>query len=238
MRIVRLRGIGALVAVLLLVACGGGNSGTIDENVPVSEVLDHASDRLADTQSMRFDLRIDGTTYIDSARTIQLMSARGVMARPDGVDVEFQVRLFGTGTVTIRMITVGDESWTTNLLTGDWETAPEEFGYNPSVLYDHQEGLGPVMSKLDDAAIAGTETVDGREAYHVRATATEALMDPLTAGTMQGERIGVELWIDGETWDLLRIVLKEPTDAGIDDPATWTMHLTDHDAQVTIEPPV
>jgi len=227
----------ALLLALALAACGS-ESADIDERLSAQDVLTNASERMANTQSMRFDLRVEGKTFIDPAKTIQLVSARGVMARPDRVDVEFQARLFGTGTVAIKMITLGDASWTTNLLTGKWETAPEEFGYNPAVLYDNQNGLGPVMGKLEDVEVVGIERVDDRTAYRISGNATEAVMDPLTANTMEGEQIGVELWIDGETWNLLRIVLREPESPDNPDPATWTMHLTDHDKQVSIEPPV
>ena len=225
-------------AALLLVSCG--NETSSDEPagaIPVEDVLANASTRLADTESMHFDMRVDGNTYIDPEKSIQLVSAIGIMARPDKVEVEFQVRLFGTGTVTIKMITLGEHSWTTNLLTGKWETAPEEFGYNPAILYDNQNGLGPVMGKIDDPQLAGTETANGREAYHVTGSAASEVMDPLTAQTMSGDRIGIELWIDTKTWDLLRVVLKEPETPENSDPATWTMNLTDHDKQVSIEPP-
>jgi outer membrane lipoprotein-sorting protein len=225
-------------AALLLVSCG--NETSSDEQataVPVEDVLGNASTRLADTESMHFDMRVKGETYIDAEKSIQLVSAIGTMARPDGVDVEFQVRLFGTGTVTIKMITLGDQSWTTNLLTGKWETAPEEFGYNPAMLYDNQNGLGPVMGKIDDPQLAGTEAVNGRDAYHVIGSASSEVMDPLTANTMSGDRIGIELWIDTKTWDLLRVVLTERETPEKSNPATWTMNLTDHDKQVSIEPP-
>jgi lipoprotein LprG len=226
--------------VLLIVSCGGDSGSAVDDtgDIAVADVLDHASQRMAETESMRFDLRVDGVTYIDPNHTIQLASAKGTMARPGRVDVEFKVRLFGAGTVTIKMITVGDASWTTNLLTGNWETAPEEFGYNPSILYDNQDGLGPVMGKIDNPVLVGTESVNNRDAYHVKGTATEQVMDPLTANTMEGDQIGIELWIDGESWNLLRVVLREPESSPNQEPATWTMNLTDHDQQVSIEPPI
>jgi lipoprotein LprG len=231
----------ALVCVaLLIVSCGGESSSAVDdaEALPVTDVLNNASQRMADTESMRFDLRIDGETFIDPASTIQLVSAIGTMARPDRVDVEFQARVLGAATVTIKMITVGDSSWTTNLLTGNWEDAPAEFGYNPSILYDNQNGLGPVMGKITDPALVDTPAVNGRDAYHIKGTATEEVMDPLTANTMEGDRIGIELWIDAETWNLLRVELREPESADHTEPATWTMNLTDHDQQVSIEPPI
>ncbi len=151
--------------------------------------------------------------------------------------VEFQVRLLGATTVSIRMITVGSESWTTDLITGNWGDAPPEFGYDPSILYDNQDGLGPVMGKLEGAAIARTEEIDGRNAYHVTGTASAAVIGPLTAGTMTGDNVAVELWIDVETADLLRVRVIEPESDAKENPATWDMYLSQFDEAVTIEPP-
>lgn len=207
------------------------------DNPEVNDVLAAASLRLAEVESLHFTLEVDGETYIEESGTIRLESAKGDLARPDKVAVEFQVSLLGAATVSIRMITVGETSWTTDLITGNWGEAPPEFGYNPTIIYDNQNGLGPVMGKLDEPRIEGTEEVDDREAYHVVGTATKEVIAPVTAYTMTGETVGVELWIDIETWNLLRIMLVEPESEEKDDPATWVMDLSAFDEQVTIEPP-
>lgn len=228
-----------LIFVMLAVGCGSSsdNESSGEAEISVHDVLAAASARMAETQSLRFSLDVEGETFVDNAGSIQLVAARGELARPDKVAVDFQVRLFGTGTVTISMITIGTSSWTTDLLTGDWTTAPPEFGYNPSVLYDNQQGLGPVMGRLQDPVLLGREDVDGREVFRVSGTASEATMGPLTSNTVTGEPVGLDLWIDTTTWDLLRVVVTEPESSGKTDPATWTMNLSDHDEQVSIEPP-
>lgn len=234
----RIRFFSALLAlVFVLAGCGGEDSAGLDEDMPVSEILANSSERLAETQSVAFRMQVDGTTYIDDANTLRLLNARGTMARPDRVDVEFQVQIAGATQVSIRMITIGDEHWTTDLVTGRWVQAQDEFGYNPSVLYDNQNGLGPVMNKITDAQLVGIEEVNETQTYHIRGTATEEVIDPLTMGTMSGSEITVEVWIDGETWNLMRVVVSEPTDEGIEDPATWTLNLGEHDEQVSIERP-
>jgi lipoprotein LprG len=227
------------VCSMFVVGCGSSsdNENAGEPNASVDDILAAASTRMAETQSLRFSLDVEGETFIDPAGSIQLVAARGELARPDKVAVDFQVRLFGTGTVTIKMITVGESSWTTDLLTGDWTIAPPEFGYNPSVLYDNQQGLGPVMGRLQNPALQGREDVGGRDVFRVSGTASEATMGPLTSNTMTGEPVGLQLWIDSQTWDLLRVVVTEPESSGKDDPATWTMNLSNHDEQVSIEPP-
>jgi outer membrane lipoprotein-sorting protein len=227
----------ATVLVLLLAACGGDDGDELETDLSVSEILANASERLAGTDSMRFSMEVEGETFIDPTRTMRLLNAKGTMARPDSVDVQFQIEALGTQTVSIRMITIGAESWTTDIVTGRWVTAPAEFGYNPAILYDNQDGLGPVMGKIEQAEIVGTEQIGDREAYHVRGTSPGEVIESLTAGTMDGEQIGVELWVDGETWDLLRVIVREPDDSASEHPATWTMNLSRHDDEATIAPP-
>lgn len=223
--------VGAIAALAVARSASAGDA------PPVDDILADASTRLAAVQSMHFTLSVEGETYIDDAGTILLESAEGDLARPDRVSVEFKVSLFGIGSVSIRMITIGEESWTTDLITGRWGEAPPEFGYNPSVLYDNQDGLGPVMGKLETAGIEGTDDVDDREAWHIAGSAANEVITPLTAGTMTGDPVGIELWIDTETYDLLRVKVIEPESDEKDNPATWELTLTDFDKQVTIEAP-
>ncbi len=208
---------------------------TTDEDA--SAILAQASDRLSDTETMKFELEVDGDSYIDDSDTMRLIAARGDLARPDMVDVEFQVNVLGSQNVSIRMITIGDEAWTTDLLTGKWGPAPEEFGYNPAVLFDNQNGLGPVAGRLQNPTIEGSESVGGRDALKISGTVDEETIDPLTSGVIKGDEIGVTVWIDEENANILRIEIKEPDIEGKDNPATWTMTLTDHDSDIEIEAP-
>lgn len=229
-----------LVLMPFLAACGstGSDPDPTPDSVSVETILASASTRIAETQSMRFGLAVEGDTFIDTTNTILLLAARGQLARPDSVAVDFQVSLFGAGSVSIRMVSIGPVAWTTDLLTGNWGVAPAEFGYNPTVLYDNQNGLGPVMGRIENPELLGTEDVRGRIAQHIRGVATKETIALVTSETMTGSAIAIELWIDAETSDLLRVRLAEPADSGKADPAVWTMDLTDHGKQVSIEPPI
>lgn len=200
-------------------------------------ILARASDRLADTQTVKFELEIDGDSWIDDNHTMRLIAANGDLARPDKVDVEFQVNLLGAQNVSIRMITIGDKSWTTDLLTGKWGPSPPEFGYNPAVLFDNQNGLGPVAGRLRAPTVESSEKVGGREAWKITGTVDETTIEPLTSGVIKGDEIAISLWVDKENDNILRIVLKEPEIEGKEHPATWTMTLTDHDSDIEIEAP-
>jgi hypothetical protein len=226
------------VLLLLLAACGNQDQDNeTSADVPdVSTLLPSAAAAIADVTSLRFTLDVTGTTNVDTAGTIQLLDARGTLARPDKVDVQFQVRVLGAQTVSIRMITIADESWTTDLITGKWGPAPREFGYDPGVLFDTENGLAPVINAIRDPRIVREETIDDVGTWKVEGSIDEATIGPVTGETMQGTVL-LGLWIDKETNRPVRFRLQETDESGKEDPATWTMDLGNFDEPVTIEPP-
>ncbi len=203
----------------------------------VEDILTDAADRLEDSESMAFTMELEGTTYVDEANTIQLLGAEGIMQRPDRVDVTFTALVLGRQQISIRMITIGEEAWITDIVTGKWVTSPPEFGYNPAVLYDDELGLGPVMSRMDDPKLEDSEKIDGHEAWHISATVDGEVTSAMTSGTMRGSNQDLDLWIDKKTNDILRIRIAEPEDEDIEDPAVWTLTLFDHNKDVKIDKP-
>ncbi len=229
-----------LATAVVLAGCGG--DGAASQPSPTAEprpadILTRASQRLADTGTIHFDLGVEGETFIDDARTMRLLEANGDLARPDSVRTSFKLRIV-LATVSIQLITVGDESWSTNILTGAWGPAPEEFGYDPGILFDSQNGIGPVMGRVRDARRADDEELAGRATFHVAGVVDQEVIGPITADTMTGSPVAVDLWIDKQTHDLLRVRLAEPPSEGRAEPATWTLDLSRHGEQVTIEAPV
>ncbi|MGC4192433.1 MAG: LppX_LprAFG lipoprotein [Thermomicrobiales bacterium] len=203
-----------------------------------TSLLKQTSEILAQTQSLHFTLTVDGDTYIDDQDQMRLVKAEGALQRPGKVEVEFQIELFGSGNISIKMITIDGTAYSTDLLTGKWGPAPAEFGYDPALLFDTNGGLGPVVSKLTDAAVTGSEKVDGRDCWKVEGTADKASIDFITDATMIGDSFHATLWIDKENGQLRKVSLAEPADNGKDHPATWTMDLKDYDdSSIDIEAP-
>lgn len=228
------------VALMLLTACGTGTKTSTPTPPPPSPqaILSKASQRLAATQSVHFKLGVQGQTYIDDAHTMQLISAEGDLQRPGKVSVQFKIKILGAPTISIQMITVGGKAWTTDLLSGKWQSAPKEFGYNPSVLFDTNHGLGPVVGGIQNPELLGMETVDGRAVYHIKGTVPATMIGPLTDGTMTGNPIAVDVLVDKDNAELLQATLTEPKQAGKKEPATWTLAISNYDKKVTIEAPV
>lgn len=226
-----------LVLAMLIVTSLSAPHALAEDEPAVDDILDGAAEQLKETDSMGFTMELDGTTYVDEFESIQLLGAEGVMQRPDRVDVTFTAVFLGQQQISIRMITIGEDSWITDIVTGKWVTSPPEFGYNPAVLYDDELGLGPVMGRMIDPEIAGDEQIDGNDAWHITAKVDGDITSAMTSGTLRGSEHSLDLWIDKETNDILQIRISEPTDEDLEDPATWTLILFDHNEDVDIEQP-
>lgn len=230
---------GAALAVAPLAGCGGAPpvAPTAVPALTSEQILARASQQLADTGAVAFALVVEGETFVDPLKTIRLLSATGDLQRPDRVATEFRAEVADRA-ITLQLITIGAETWLTSVLTGEWGLAPEEFAYRPDVLFDNQDGLGPAMGRVTDVERLPDAELDGRPVYHLRAAVPDAIVGPLTYYTLKGSPVAVELWIALDTFDLLRARLSEPPGDDRPDPAIWTLDLSDHGQQVSIEPPV
>lgn len=222
---------------VILAACSTDSAApTPADTATAAEILQRASTRLAEIPSAHFTLDVAGETFVDTAGAIRLVGAEGDLVRPDKVSVQFQAEVVGR-TITIQLITIGDSSWTTNILTGDWEPAPMEFAYRPDILFSTREGIGPVMGAVTDAQRLEDAEIAGRAAFHIQGQVEQDIVGPLTYYSMRGSPVSVDLWIDRETDDLLRARLAEPPGDGRPQPATWTLDLSHHGDELTIVPP-
>lgn len=244
----RYLGLATLLLILpILAACGGGDddktptpAGAAASPTPdltAAAILATASNQLDATQSIHFKVDISGTTYIDDNRTIKLESAEGNVVRPDRVQARFKASIGGLAISSIALITIGDQSWTTNIITGDWEPAASEFGYDPTILFSDTEGLAVVMRQAPDPQRLPDEELNGKKVYRIHTIGDAALIGPITSNNMTGYPVQIDLWIDQSTGNLLKVVLVEGPSAENDDPATWTLELSRYNENIKIEPP-
>lgn len=228
------------VLLTLLVACGADPAPTPVATPPPPtpvEILEKASKQLAETSAAGFTLVINGDTWIDPTHTIRLLSAEGDLLRPGSVRTSFKAEVLGR-TISLELITVDERTWLTNIVNGKWEPAPLEFAYRPSVLFDNQNGIGPVMGRVEDIKLLPDETIEGQLAYHVQGDVPGEIINPLSYYTLKGSPVTVDLWVAKETFNLLRAKLSEPPGDDRPNPAVWTLTLMRHGEKVTIEPPI
>ena len=134
-----------------------------------TEILRATSKKLAETPSLHFSINIDGDAYIDDQDTIRLIEAEGDVVRPDRVIASFKVNVLNSVNASISMITIADQHWSTDLISGKWISAPAEFAYDPGILFDNTLGIGPVMDQVTDATLVGEESIDGKNVFHITA---------------------------------------------------------------------
>lgn len=201
------------------------------EQQPVEQIIDRAVARWDETETAHFVLEIDGTTFLDTEEQIQLSSAEGDLARPQSVEATASIAI-SLVTLDVSLIFIGDDAYMTDFLTGSWGPAPDDFSYNPALLLSQTEGLGPVLRSLQDPEVVGREDVDGVDTVHLRGSVSDDQIEDLTAGAITGDPIGVDIWFDAETLDVVRLALAEPEDGTV-----WIIRLSGHDEPVTIEAP-
>lgn len=229
------------LSLLFLLACipvacmGDDDTDSADIDVSAEEALQTAREAWDATETAHFVLEIDGDAYLDEGESIKLESGEGDIKRPGSVKAEASVDA-GISVVDIRLVAVEGEIFITNLLTGNWERAPQDFSYDPSILFSDTDGIGPIMTDLQNAEVDGTESIDGVEAYKITGTVTAERVSAITAGSIEGDEIDITLWTQVEDGKLLRVVLTEP-DGVRDSPATWNLTMSGHGNPVEIDAP-
>src|SRR5688572_5513766 len=138
-----------VLVVFTMTACMGDDDDGDDSDAgasPVSEmtaedVLEAARGAWDETESAHFALEIEGDAYLDEDETIKLLSAEGDIKRPGSVSASATVDA-QISVLDISLVAVDGEIYITNLLSGNWEKAPDDFSYDPSVLFSDSDGIG------------------------------------------------------------------------------------------------
>lgn len=200
-----------------------------------ADALSAAADRWDATDTAHFALTIDGQAFIDDERTIELRAAEGDIARPDLVEAQATIAV-SLVTFNLGIIAVGDTMYQTNLVTGRWERAPDDFGYNPAVLFSPTEGIGAVARRVQNAEFAGSEVVGGRATRIVTGVLTGDDVSTITAGALEGDIVQTKVWVADDNSDIVKVELRSEPAAG-STPTTWTLLVTNQNQPVTIEEP-
>ncbi|HEU5326727.1 MAG: LppX_LprAFG lipoprotein [Thermomicrobiales bacterium] len=221
-----------LVIGCLLLACGGGST----KNTSTQDIINHVAARLDAVKSAHFAATIDGVAYIDTSRTIQLRSADGDIVPPDKMSAKIKIAI-GPANVDVSLVTIGQDRYQTNPLTGAWGPVQPGFDYSPAILFDKDKGLSSVIKQMQNVERLGDDKVDGQAAYHLRGKVARAALEPLSSGAIEGDPVAVELWVAQDSSNLLKVVLTEPQTPNKPKPAVWTLTFTKYDQPVTIERP-
>ena len=209
---------------------------------PAEEIIAAASDKMAGLEGFHFSMDMSGLpVFLDGDQTLALGKAEGFYSKPD--QAMGAVSIQAPGLVTnVDVISIGQQQWLTNILTGDWMEMPPEWGFNPAVLFDANDGfLAILTADLRDPVVIGQEKLAGgpdSELYIIEGTLPGARLGELTLGLLGPDDLDVRLWIDPEGYGLHRIIVTNPAGSSEENGSVWQLDLDQLGKSVTIEPPI
>jgi hypothetical protein len=213
-----------LVLAIVVTACGGGEADA--PAADPAELVAGAAAAMDGVTSARFEMRRDGEPVTIQGMTFD--AAVGEYAAPDAARALLDLR---AGDLVLQMgtISIGERTWLTNPLTGDWEEL--DAGFNPARIFDPDLGWRPLLTEdLSDLSSLGSR--DGLEI--VAGTVAADRVAVLTAGLVEDQAVPIEISLDPGSSRIRRV---EFTTRGESGETLWVIELSDYDEPVTIEPP-
>ncbi len=220
---------------ILFVGCRADNL----PELPADELIGKTAVRITEQPHANFIIERQGASaYVDPDQTLVFRRAEGEYQAPDRAAAI--VRIIAPGIIAdVDVISIGNIQWQTNVLTGEWEELPPNWGFNPAVIFDHETGLQAILSNdLHDVTIIGTEKLDGIDGklYALKGIASGGRLSTMSGGLIEAETAVIQLWITPKTFDLRRAIITEPMADGEED-RVWQVDFEYEGETAVIEPP-
>ena len=205
------------VVLLLGAACGGGASGTLNnqqDNPPspgptatlppidAQQLLTATAANMESVESMRFSLtHPSGSIYVDSL-SAQITAANGVWDSYQGADLtvegyvvsgpaaESQDGIF----VRLKMVITPDSYFLVDPASRSWTKQPNSL--IPLPIEELAIIMADLIREVDDARITGDERVNGVRAFRLSGVADASVMSWTGLNTSNQPDADVEIWID------------------------------------------
>ena len=230
---------GLLIAVaVVLVACGGSQA----EPTPIptatplppdpKAILERSGQVMASLNTFNFRMHHDvGSLEILEGLLINRVS--GKIANPDKLSMEFAGSFGGGYAIKSEVITVGDQTYMTNPLTGNWEAS--DASISPVGFFSPTRGIAEMMAQTQDVTLLDDGASDG--AYRLSGALPTTALASLVGPTLTDRTVDLELKIDSTTDYLLEVrFIGAVTPSDVED-AERVIVLSFFNEDVVIEPP-
>ena len=211
------------VAALVIVSCGGDSRDQAATPAPsptpaptptptpaptptptprpfdVEATLTRSGKVMQELKSFSFSLKHEGGgTELLPGMIVE--EAIGDVVSPDKIAISFSGRFGGRFAFRASLVTLGDESYMTNPLTGAWEAIPT--GVSPLGFFNPTQGIAGMMLQLRQVRLVD----DGgeREEFRLNGVLPAEALAPLLGKTLEGVTVRVELIIDSKDLYLLQ----------------------------------
>ena len=163
-----------------------------------------------------------------------ITDAEGDVVKPDRLTAEFGGQ-FGTLYIQSSFIALGDVSYMTNPLTGQWETIPAEV--SPLGFFSPRRGISAIMTQVSGVSIVSSDERSYRLAGKLPPQALSSLVGETISDTSAAAMVSVELTIDADEFHLLEAVLDGRVTASEPDGTVRVIALSQFNEPFDIEPP-
>lgn len=209
-----------IIFLIMSAGCGGGDTGQSTESI-----LSEAAASMSALDGYQFQLSHAGPPVaVDADGSTNFVSATGHFVAPDQATTTAKVSLGGM-VAEISVISLGDQQWGSNPLTGTFSELDQSYIYRPAAFLDPEDGFFPVLgSDLEELTLVGEEELEelpGRKLQHLTGTLPGQALMEVSDGLIDVESMDVDLWLDPGSGEIHRVVLTDPSTAGDDDPSRW-----------------
>ena len=181
------------------------------------------------TFHFRLEHSDDGSTPFSD--TLDITQAEGDVVSPDSVSIDFAGRFSDRFAMRASLITIGDDSYMTNPLSGNWERVPAEV--SPLGFFDPQKGIGAMIAGIRNPALSSK---DGNE-FEITGDLEAQALRPLLGPATQDGTVRVEIALDKSALYMKRAVIHGRLTAGETDGVTRTITLSQFNEPLSISPP-
>lgn len=226
----RLLGLGWLVALLAMVACGGSTPSA-------SALLKSAQEKFNQTTAMHFIMMVDHPGQPQPGGFV-ITSATGDVKRPDSLSAEAGVDA-GIFSTSVKIIIIGSQQYWTDPTNGGQWAPTTEFGNLPIVkLFDPTTGIGTLLTQLQQPSVPTDGSANGVACWKISGTLTPGALTPLFPDITATKPVPTTFCVDKSSGHLVSASLTGPLFSGDLDNTVHTFYFSKFDEQITIQPPV
>ena len=228
-----------LIAVAVVIAaCGQSNTEPTPSPTATplppdpKEILERSGRVMASLNTFNFRMYHNvGSLEILEGLLIEKVS--GKVVNPDKLSMEFSGSFGGGFAIKSEVITVGEQTYMTNPLTGNWEAS--DASISPVGFFSPTRGIAEMMVQTQNAALLDDGSLDG--AYRISGSLPTTALASLVGPTLTGRTVDLDLKIDSTTNYLIEVrFIGAVTPSDVED-AERVIVLSFFNEEVVIEPP-
>ncbi|MCH7624609.1 MAG: LppX_LprAFG lipoprotein [Chloroflexi bacterium] len=226
-----------VATIALAVACGrnsdeGSLAIAVPSPTPVNPqvILERSGEAMEALESFHFRLiHESGGTPLGQGLVIR--EVQGDVARPDKISLEVS-GLAGSFAMRLSLITIGDNGFISNPITGEWEPVPADV--SPLGFFEPTRGVSEIMRRIESPRLISADD----DSYAISGTIASEGLASLFGAVEEGNSIDIDVVIDATSLFLLEARLEGRITTLEEDGVIRVITLSRFNEPVEIELPV